>query len=127
MRHHLGTQGIQHHIAAQLKQMRIFLQQNRGELPLEEMPHPFMSTIEGLRIPPIQLSHTEREIRCRRFKQQMIVIVHQTIGMAAPAEAIDHMSGERQKRGSVLVIRGSVLPGITTTRDMIDGTGIFNA
>ena len=55
----------------------------------------------------------------------MIVIVHQAIGMAEPAEAIDDMREERQPRGSILIGRDDVLPGVAATGDMIDGVGKF--
>ena len=106
--------------------MRVFLHQNRREAPLEQMPDPMMASIRGLRIPPVELAHPLREIRPGRLDQQMVVIVHQTIGTAAPAEAIDDMGQECQEYAPVLVIGGDVLPGIAATRDMIHRTGKFN-
>ena len=127
MRHHRGPHGIQHHIATELQEMRVLLHQDRGEAPLEEMSDATMASIGGLRIAASELAHPLRKIRLGRLDQQMVVIVHQTIGMAQPAEAINDMREERQQRGSVLVIGHDVLPGIAATRDMIDGTGIFDA
>ena len=45
--------------------------------------------------------------------------------MAEPAEAIDDMREERQPRGSILIGRDDVLPGVAATGDMIDGVGKF--
>jgi hypothetical protein len=77
--------------------MGIFLHQDRREPALEEMPYPMMPTVVRLGRAPIQLAHAEREVGLRRFDQEMIVVVHQAIGMAEPAIAMDGMGKESDK------------------------------
>ena len=55
-----------------------------------------MPTVVRLGIAAIQLAHTQRQIGLRRFDQEMIVIVHQAVGMTEPAIAIDDMGEERE-------------------------------
>lgn len=55
------------------------------------------------------------------------MIVHQTVGVAAPVIPIDDMREQRKKRCPVLMIDDDVLPGIAATRDMIHGIREFNA
>ena len=91
MGHHLGPNWIEHDIAAEFKEMRLFLHQNGGEPALKEMAHPLVAAVDGLSIGAIELPHALREIRLWRFDQEMIVVIHQTVGMAVPAKPIDHM------------------------------------
>lgn len=48
-------------------------------------------TVVRLRMTPIQLTHAEREIRLRRLDEEMIVVVHQAVGVTEPAVAINDM------------------------------------
>lgn len=107
--------------------MRLLLDENRCEAALKQMPDSSMPAIEGLGIAPIELAHAEREIRLWGFEQEMIVIVHQTVGMAEPAVPIDDVGQEREKGGTILLIPHDVLPRIATTGDVIDGARVFDA
>jgi len=64
--------------------MRVFLHKNRGEATLEEMPDPAMEPVVRLRIAAVELRIPRGEGRLGRFDEQMIVVVHQAIGMAEP-------------------------------------------
>ena len=54
----------------------------------------------------------------RRFEKQMIVVVHEAIGVTELAIPIDHMGEQGQPRGAITVIRDHVLAGIAPTRDV---------
>jgi hypothetical protein len=123
MRHHLGAHWIQHHIPAELEQVCVFFDENRGEPPLKEMPDPMMPTAVGLGIPAVQLAHAQRQISLRRFDEQMIVVVHQTVRVAAPSVPIDDMGEQREPLRPIAVIVHNVLPGIAPTGEVIDGAG----
>jgi hypothetical protein len=91
------------------------------------MPHQLMLPVVSLRIAAIQLAHAEGESGLRSFEEEMIVIVHQAVGMAAPPIAIDHIREEREKLRAVSIIADDVLAGIAPTGDMIDGSGKLDA
>jgi hypothetical protein len=55
------------------------------------------------------------------------VVVHQAVGVAQPAIAIDDMGHESEPLRPVAVIVHDVLPGIAPNRDVIDGAGKFKA
>jgi hypothetical protein len=48
------------------------------------MARPLMAFIEKLSIDPVQLAHAPGEIAVRRLDQEVIVVVHQAIGMTEP-------------------------------------------
>lgn len=107
--------------------MGVFLHQNGFEPPLKQMAHSRMSPIVVLRIAAVELPHAQREIRLRRFDEEMIVIVHQAVGMAQPAVAIDDVGQNREPLGAVAVVGHDILPGIAPAGDMVDGAGYLNA
>ena len=127
MTDHLGPSRIEHHIATEFEQMRLLLHQDGGESALQEMPHPLMPAIDGLGIRAVELPHAAGEIGLRGFEQQMIVVIHQAVRMAAPPEAIDDMGQSLQKQGTVPIIRDDGLAGVAATGDMAHGTRIFHA
>jgi hypothetical protein len=69
----------------------LFFHQNGREPSLEEMSHSMMSPVVRLRIAAVELPHAKRQIRLWGFQEEMIVVIHQAIGMAEPAIPIDHM------------------------------------
>ena len=86
-----------------------------------------MPSVGHLCIPAIQLAHAEREIRLRGFKEEMIVVVHQTIGMAEPAVPIDDVREYREELRAVAVVHHDGLPGVPTARDVVHGPRKLNA
>jgi hypothetical protein len=62
--------------------MAVFQNEDRFASALEQMTCPLMTLMKKLCIEdPIQLSHNQREIAVRRFVQEVVVIVHQAVGM----------------------------------------------
>jgi hypothetical protein len=61
----------------------------------------------------------------RRFNEQIIVTIHQTVGVAEPAVAIDDMGQQTEKVRPVAIIGYDVLAGIAPACDVIDDTGKF--
>jgi len=104
MLYHARTNGIQHNIAADFKEMTVFLDENALVPSLEKMPRPVVVLIECLGIDPVQLPHAEREIPFRRFDEEMIVVVHETIGMADPVVPLVDMCEDSEKCFTVGIV-----------------------
>jgi len=62
-----------------------------------------MATIKILRVDTTELSHPARQVRLRCFYLKMIVIAHQTPGMANPVTGIAYINRQRQKSGSICI------------------------
>jgi hypothetical protein len=62
--------------------MVIFLDEDTFEPALEKVAGSFMPFIKKLGIDTVELSHAEREVSVGRFNQEMVVVVHKTIGVA---------------------------------------------
>ena len=65
---------------------------------------------------PIRIVPIRRVDEPRRFKEEMIVIVHQAVGMAEPSIAIDDMGEQGETLRPVAVVHHNVLPGICPDR-----------
>ena len=84
--------------------MAVFLNEDRLVSALEQMACPLMTFIEKLCIDAVQLPHTQREIAVRRLDQEMIVVVHQAVGMTEPVIPFIDMLERVQKVDAVLVV-----------------------
>ena len=56
--------------------------------PLVKVTRSVVKSVEALGVHTIQLAHTLREITLRRFDEQVIVVVHETVAIANPIEAV---------------------------------------
>ncbi len=63
-----------------------------------------MGTVEGLGVDTVQLAHPGGQIAFRSFDQQVVVVVHQAVGMAEPVEAPDNLTRELKEQLTVAVI-----------------------
>ncbi len=85
-----------------------------------------MASIKTLRIHTIQLAHAAREITLWCFDQQVVMIIHQAVGMTTPIHVFYRARQYRQKQGPVIVVQKDGLAGIAASSDMIKCAGIFN-
>jgi hypothetical protein len=86
-----------------------------------------MTFIKKLCIDAVQLPHTQREIAVRRLDQEVIVVVHQAVGMAEPVIPFVDVLERVQEVDAVLVVFENGLLFIAAGGDVIDGTGVFYA
>ena len=81
-----------------------------------------MLPIEKLGVDPIKLPHSERKIPLWGLNDQVIVIVHQTIGVTEPmVSSIDHAE-EIQKGYTILLISEDRIFGIPARGKMVEGS-----
>ena len=81
----------------------------------------------GLAEGGVQVVHPFGEIRLGRFDNQVVVVHHQTIGVARPLEAIESLAQEIQKLAVVPIVVKDPLASVSARGDMIDGAGKLNA
>lgn len=71
-------------------------------------------------IDAIELPHPVGEIGFRCFEDQVIVVVHQTIGMAEPVKTVSNLPQALQEGLTISIILEDIVPGIPPGRHMID-------
>jgi hypothetical protein len=86
-----------------------------------------VAAVEGLRVDPVELAHSLRQIRLGCFHHQVKVVVHQAVGMQAKMKADDDVLQHHEKAPAVFVILEDVLPGIAPDSNMVESAVIFNA
>jgi hypothetical protein len=86
-----------------------------------------VAPVEALGIYAVQLAHAQRKVGIGGFEQQVVMVAHQAIGMADPAEAADDLTEHLQKQAAVFVVEIDVLPGIASGGDVVERTGEFES
>jgi hypothetical protein len=102
--------------------MAILLHQNCLKPSLKEVPYPAMPLIESLRIDTVQLPHAYRKISVGCINEQMVMIVHQAIGVAEPIVPKGNIRKGIQEHFSVLIVSENCLSFVSSARDVIDST-----
>jgi len=93
-----GRERVANDVADGSEQVSVLLHKARAEAPLEEVAVAAVATVERLGVDAIQLPHGAGEVRVRRLDEQVIVVVHQTVGEHVQAVAADDEPSNSRKR-----------------------------
>jgi len=104
--------------------MRLRLDEDGAEPPLEEVADPLVPSVEPLRIVAVEALHSGREVAPRRAEDEVVVVVHQAVGVAEPAEADDHEAQHVQEVAPVDVPTEDRLPVDATRHDVVERVGV---
>ena len=86
-----------------------------------------MAAVERLGIDPVEPPHAGGKIGFGSFDHQVVMVVHQTIGIAAPALLVDLAAEQGEEPGTVRVVEEDVLAGIAPGRQVVDGARKFQS
>jgi hypothetical protein len=78
------------------------------------MPHSLMATIKSLGVDSIQIFHSLRKSWLGGFDQQVIMIRHQTVGMANPCVTFTGTVQQIKEDAPIFIILVNILPGIAS-------------
>jgi hypothetical protein len=107
--------------------MALFLNKDALEPALEKVAISFMPLVKKLRVDAIKLSHAEGEVAVGCFDQKMIVVGHETVGVAQPIITfVDVLKGVEEIL-AVLVIFEDGLLFVAARGNMIYGSRVFYA
>jgi hypothetical protein len=84
---------------------------------LEDVAHPTMLPVEALRVNAIKLPYAARQVGLGVFQQEVVMVVHQAVGVQLSVEPIDDRGQDSQEVLPVLVIEVDCLsapPGEAT-------------
>src|SRR5713101_3846040 len=87
------------------------------------MPCPAMATVEVLSIDAIELSHSGCQPSVEGLHHQMVMIVHQTVGIAPPAPLRAHLPDQRQERLPIRCIAVDLLARIAPGSQVVHSAG----
>lgn len=116
----LDPDRIEHHVATDFLQVALFLDQNGFVPSLEQMAHRLVPPVVALRVDAVELAHALGEIRLGGFDDQVIVVVHQTVGVTEPVKALDDVPQALQEGVAIGIVLEDVVPRIASGRHMID-------
>ena len=87
------------------------------------MTGPPVQFVEKLRIHSVQPPHAARKIAVGRFDKEMIVVVHQAVGVADPVVALVDVPDGVQEIDPVLIAFEDSLFFITSRGNVVDSAG----
>jgi hypothetical protein len=122
---HPGPHRVQNDVPAKFEKIILFFHENGLAPPLEDMTGFTVPPIVFLRIDTVKLTHPPGQISIRRFYHKMIVIVHETVGVAKPIEPLHNRTKHNEKVLSILIAQKNFIPSIATRGNVIDGVWIF--
>ena len=94
-----------------------------AEAALKNVTGALVPPIEPLRVYPIELAHRGREVRLGRLEEQVIVVAHQTVRMAANMVADHGGSQHNEEAGAVVLVEEDRLTIVPARGHMVDPTG----
>jgi hypothetical protein len=116
---------VEYHISARLKKMTIPLHENPLKSSLKEVSYPPVPLIESLGVDTVQLPHANRKIPIRCVDQQMVMILHQAVGVAEPIVTKINILKRIQERLSVPIVSENCLSFVPSAGNVIDSTWEF--
>ena len=123
----LGSNRVEHDIAAELQQIALAVHDDCFEPTLQHVADPTVMAIEGLGVDPVELAHGPRQIGVGRLYNQVKVVVHQAIGVQQQMKPSNDARQHIEEPLPVLVIHEDVLPGVAARGDMVERARKFKA
>ena len=73
------------------------------------------------------MPHAEGKVSIGRFDQQVVMVVHEAIGVAKPVVAFINVGEDSEKGLPVMVVLKDSLFVVSPAGDVIHGAGVFDA
>jgi hypothetical protein len=80
-----------------------------------------------LGVDPVELAHGCAQVAFNGFHNDVEVVAHEAIGVAAPVKAVTNLPQQGQLPPAISIFQVNVLPAITARGDMKQAPGEFNA
>jgi hypothetical protein len=84
------------------------------------MPGTTVALVERRGVEAVQPFHPVGERRLAALDHEVVVVAHQAVGVAAPAEAVEHPFEEEDEEDPVVVVQEDRAPVDATRRDVPD-------
>ena len=85
-----------------------------------------MDSVKLLGMDPIKMAHRTRQNSRRGRQQEMVVVVHQTIGMDLNLPEPGDVGEQIEESLAPLVFDEDIAAGLATVHDVILRTGVFD-
>src|SRR5438093_9123169 len=91
------------------------------------MPYGSVASIIDLGVEAVELAHSLREVSLWCFDYQVIVVVHQTVGVAQPVKSVNHLAQDLQEHFAIPIVIEDVSSGVTPGGYMVNRTVKFHS
>lgn len=120
------SHGVKDHISAELEKIGVLVDDDGLVSSLKDMPRFLMSPVVFLGVHAVELSHPFREVCFRSFDDQVVVIVHEAVGVTEPPKPVPDAGEKIEEITPVLVALEDLLTGVASARRMIDSARVFD-
>jgi hypothetical protein len=124
--YYLRADRVEDNVSRYFKEVALFLDKDRLESPLEDVTRSLVLPIDPLCVDTVDMAHAARQVRMRRFDQQMIVVGHQTVRVTEPSAPLNGATEDFKKRTVIGIGEVDLLSSVTTARNVVDGSFVFN-
>src|SRR2546427_9126074 len=91
------------------------------------MPYSSVASIIDLGVDAVELAHSLREVSLWCFDYQVIVVVHQTVGVTQPVKSVNHLAQDLQEHFAIPIVIEDVFSGVTPGGYMVNRTVKFHS
>jgi len=64
-----------------------------------------MAAVEGLGVDPVKLSHAPGKVSLRGLDEEVVVVIHEAVGVAAEAVASNHLSQDPEEGKAIVIVQ----------------------
>jgi hypothetical protein len=122
-----GANRIENDVARQFEQVDVAFDELVVKAALEEVSVVPVAPVEPPRVDPVQPLHALGDIRARGLDEEVVVIRHQAIRVAAPAKQLYHLFEQLEESEPVAGVGEDLLSAVSTTRYVVGRAGGLDA
>jgi hypothetical protein len=103
------------------------IHEDRLEPPPKEGPIRLLQAVIPLSVEPLEMTHGHTQVGAWGVHQQVVVVVHEAVGVELHSKGVGDLASQRQKKLSVRIsLENGATPG-PAIHDMIPGTLVHDA
>ena len=122
----MSPNGVKDNVPAQFEKIAVFIDNDLFVPSLEDVAGLLVLPVVSLGIDAVYLSHSPRKVSLRGFNDQMVVVIHETIGMAEPMKSLDNTTKKPQEIEAIFVVPEN-LSGLRSQVTCIECALVFKA
>ena len=101
--------------------------QNRLEPSLKDVTGFMVPSVIFLSIDAVQVAHADGQIGIGRFDHEVVVVIHEAIGVADPVVPLNNCAEDEKEYLPILIVAEYLVPRIPARGNMINSFRIFNS
>jgi hypothetical protein len=106
--------------------VRFVLEQLCEEAPFEDVSDEAVASVDAQRVALVEPEHPDRQVGLRRLEQEVVVVGHQAIAMASPAQVVDDLRQVGKEPCAIEIVVDDRRTPHAARRDVVCRSGCQN-